>query len=94
MTVLLMLIAQLGLVAYLVTTGYFTAAMLISLAGAFSLPRVFRVYRNPRPTEAPPELPKGVWPLYFVAVTFWYNRRFGAFFLVALALDIVISRMT
>jgi hypothetical protein len=90
--VLLMLIAQLGLVAYLVTTGYFTAAMLVSLGGAFSLPRVWRVYKNPRPSEEPAELPKGVWPLYFVAVTFWYNRRFGALFLVGLVGDIVISR--
>ena len=94
MTVLLMLIAQLGLVAYLVTTGYFTVAMLLSLASVFSLPRVWDVYRNPRPTEAPPELPKGVWPLWFVAVTFWYNRRFGVFFLLGLVGDIVISRVT
>jgi 1,4-dihydroxy-2-naphthoate octaprenyltransferase len=94
MTVLVMLIAQLGLVAYLVTVGYFSAAMLISLAGVFSLPRVFQVYRNPRPSEAPADLPKGVWPLWFVAVTFWYNRRFGMFFLLGLVADIVISRMT
>ena len=91
-TVLGMLVAQLGVVAYLVATQYFTPAMLITFAAAPSLRRVYDTYKFPRPLEAPPTLPKGVWPLYFVAVTFWYNRRFGMFFLLGLIGDIVLSR--
>ena len=81
-TVLGMLIGQYAVIVYLVAVGYFTPALLISFAAAPSLRRVFATYRNPRPSEAPPDLPAGVWPLWFVAVTFWYNRRFGMFFLV------------
>ena len=89
--VLGMLIAQYGVIVYLVATGYFTPAMLITFAAAPSLRRVFATYRNPRPSEAPPELPQGVWPLWFVAITFWYNRRFGMFFLAGLVGDIALT---
>jgi len=92
-TVLGMLVAQYGVIVYLVAIGYFTPAMLVTLAAAPSLRRVFRTYREPRPQEPPPELPKGVWPLWFVAATFWYNRRFGMFFLAGLVGDIVLTRI-
>ena len=92
-TVLGMLVAQLGVVAYLVAVGYFTPAMLIPFAAAPSLKRVYDTYKHPRPLEPPPTLPKGVWPLYFVAVTFWYNRRFGMYFLIGLIGDIVLTRL-
>ncbi len=92
-TVLGMLVAQLGVVAYLVAIGFFTPAMLVTFAAAPSLRRVWDTYKFPRPLEAPPSLPKGVWPLYFVAVTFGYNRRFGTFFLLGLIGDIVLSRL-
>jgi len=92
-TVLGMLVAQLGVVAYLVAIGFFTPAMLVTFAAAPSLRRVWDTYKFPRPLEAPPSLPTGVWPLYFVAVTFWYNRRFGTFFLLGLIGDIVLSRL-
>ena len=65
--------------------------MLVTLAAVPSLRRVFATYSEPRPSAPPPELPKGVWPLWFVAVTFWYNRRFGMFFLAGLVGDIVLS---
>jgi 1,4-dihydroxy-2-naphthoate octaprenyltransferase len=92
-TVLSMLIVQYGLILYLVITGYFTPAMLISFAAVPSLRRVFKTYREARPSEAPDDLPKGVWPLWFVGITFWYNRRFGMFFLLGLIGDIVLSRI-
>ncbi|MGH9886732.1 MAG: prenyltransferase, partial [bacterium] len=92
-TVLGMLVAQLGVIAYLVAIGYFTPAMLIPLAAAPSLRRVYDTYKYPRPEQAPPQLPKGVWPLYFVAVTFWYNRRFGILFLIGLVGDIILTRL-
>ena len=89
--VLGMLIAQYGVIVYLVATGYFSPAMLVTFAAAPSLRRVFATYRNPRPSEAPSELPKGVWPLWFVGITFWYNRRFGMFFLLGLVGDIALA---
>jgi 1,4-dihydroxy-2-naphthoate octaprenyltransferase len=90
-TVPAMLIAQYGIIVYLVVVGYFTPAMLLTLAAVPSLGRVFKTYSQPRPSEAPADLPKGVWPLWFVAVTFWYNRRFGMFFLAGLIADIALS---
>jgi 1,4-dihydroxy-2-naphthoate octaprenyltransferase len=88
-----MLVAQLGVVVWLVTTDYFTPAMLLALLAAPSLRRVYQVYSKPRPDEAPPELPDGVWPLYLVATSFWYNRRFGGFFLLGLVADVALSRL-
>jgi 1,4-dihydroxy-2-naphthoate octaprenyltransferase len=86
-----MLIAQYGVIVYLVVIGYFTPAMLVTLAAVPSLRRVFKTYSQPRPSEAPADLPRGVWPLWFVGVTFWYNRRFGMFFLAGLIGDIAFS---
>jgi 1,4-dihydroxy-2-naphthoate octaprenyltransferase len=91
--VMAMLVAQLGVVVYLVADGYFTPAMLLALLAAPSLRRVFRVYREPRPEEPPADLPKGVWPLYLVAAAFWYTRRFGALFLAALVIDVLWTRL-
>jgi 1,4-dihydroxy-2-naphthoate octaprenyltransferase len=92
MTVLGMLVAQLALLLGLVATGYFTPAVLVALLAAPSLRRVWSVYGRPRPKEAPPELPKGVWPLYLVATAFWYNRRFGGLFLLGLLADVAWTR--
>lgn len=92
-TVLGMLIGQFALLAYLVGVGYFTPAVLIALLAAPSLRRVWRVYREPRPAGPPPELPEGVWPLWYVAAAFWYTRRFGVLFLVGLLADVVLSRI-
>lgn len=90
-SVVAMLLAQFGVVLYLVATGYFGWPVLLCLAAAPSLRRVFAVYSAPRPAEAPPELPAGVWPLWFVAAAFWYTRRFGLFFVAGLLLDLVIG---
>jgi 1,4-dihydroxy-2-naphthoate octaprenyltransferase len=92
-TVVGMLVAQFGVIVYLVATGYFHPVMLVTLAAAPSLRRVLAVYREPRPKEPPADLPEGVWPLYCVASAFWYNRRFGGLFLVGLIADVVVSRI-
>lgn len=91
--VVAMLVAQLGVIVWLIATSYFTPAMLLALLAAPSLRRVYQVYSKPRPDEAPPELPDGVWPLYLVATSFWYNRRFGGFFLLGLLLDVAVTRL-
>jgi len=91
--VLAMLLAQFGVIAYLIGVAYFTPAMLIVLAAAPNLGRVFKTFHEPRPSSPPPELPEGVWPLWFVAQTFWYNRRFGAWLLLALVVDVTWTRI-
>ena len=77
----------------MIGVGYFSVAMAIPFAAAISLRRVWSVYSEPRPSEPPEDLPKGIWPLWFVAITFWYNRRFGLLFLVGLVGDILVSRL-
>ena len=86
-----MLVAQLFVVAYLVGIEFFHPIMLIVLAAAPSLRRVFKVFSHPRPSGPPDDLPRGVWPLYFVASAFWYNRRFGLLFLAGLILDTALT---
>lgn len=91
--VLAMLAAQPLVLAGLVATGYFTPAVLIALLALPGLRRVWSVYREPRPSEPPADLPAGIWPLYLVAAAFWYTRRFGGFFLAGLLADVALSRL-
>jgi 1,4-dihydroxy-2-naphthoate octaprenyltransferase len=86
-----MLVAQFFVIGYLVIIQYFHPVMLGVLLVAPSLRRIYTVYQYPRPDSPPPELPKGVWPLYYVATAFWYNRRFGSVFLVCLMIDTALS---
>ena len=88
-----MLLAQYPVIVYLVATDFFTPAMLITLLSIPSLKRVFQVFRHPRPAAPPPELPEGVWPLWFVGAAFWFTRRYGAFFLLGLVIDVIITRL-
>jgi 1,4-dihydroxy-2-naphthoate octaprenyltransferase len=92
-TVLGMLAAQLALVVGLVASGFFHPVLLLALAAAPALRGVYAVLSRPRPSAPPPRLPAGVWPLYFVAAVFAYNRRFGTWFLVALLLDVALARL-
>jgi 1,4-dihydroxy-2-naphthoate octaprenyltransferase len=91
-TVLGMLGVQLALVVGLVASGYFTPVMLLALGAAPALRGVYTVLSRPRPSAPPPGLPAGVWPLYCVAAAFAYNRKFGMWFLLALVLDVALSR--
>ena len=80
------------LLGYLVATKYFTPLVLVTL---FALPRLFQVlpaFLKPKPAERPANFPdgQGGWPLYFAPLAFWYNRSFGALFLMGLILDILI----
>jgi 1,4-dihydroxy-2-naphthoate polyprenyltransferase len=88
-----MFAAQFAVLGYLVAVGYFTPAVLLVLLAAPGLRRVWRAYREPRPAGPPPDLPQGVWPLWFVAAAFWYTRRFGAWFLAGLLLDVALTRL-
>lgn len=91
-SVIAMVIAQYALVVYLVVTRYFSPAVLvIALAGSAAW-LLLRAYSHPAPKEPPPELPQGVWPLWFSAFAFHHTRRFGALYLLGIAADVIIRR--
>ena len=57
-----------------------------------ALPKLFsaiRIFRQPRPQQAPDDFPAGVWPLYLVAVAFAHNRAFSLSLLAAVGLQLV-----
>lgn len=64
------------------------------VAGALPIAwRVLPPFRSPRPEAPPPELPKGVWPLYFVALAFHHMRWFGGLFMTGVLLDVLRVRL-
>ena len=58
--------------------------LVVGRAAAAAL--VLRFYSKPKPEE-PPEGYRG-WPLWFVAIAFIHNRRFGLLFVAGLALQL------
>ncbi|GGX43084.1 prenyltransferase [Saccharospirillum salsuginis] len=59
-----------------------------------ALPRFIETakrFREPRPVEAPVDLPPGVWPLYLVAFAFDYNKRFSGWLFLAVLLSSVVG---
>ena len=88
-----MLVLQYGLVALLVARGDAGLPVLSVLFAAPIVRRVLQAYRQPRPAEPPPELPRGIWPLWYVALSFHHTRRFGTFYLAGLLVDAVITRL-
>jgi len=92
MVVLGMLVLQYLSVIYLVLTGFFTPFMLIVLLALPVFVKVWKAYSNPRP-DAPPEgYPPEAWPLWYVALAFWHNRRFGTLYLLGLIIEALIQR--
>jgi len=92
-TTIALWIMQYVIIGFLVINGMLGLPFLIIL---FALPKCFwaiNVFKNPRPTEEPPTLDKGVWPLYLSAHAFMYNKRFGIFFLLALIIDVTLAKL-
>ncbi len=85
---LLMMLAQYGVVIYLVLIGFFSPLVLIVLFALREYWRAYQVYRQPKPTERPEWFPAQGWPLFFVGFSFYHNRRFGLLFLLGLILDL------
>jgi 1,4-dihydroxy-2-naphthoate octaprenyltransferase len=84
---LAMFALQYLLVIYLVATGFFTPIMLVVLLALTAMPRVWRLYSQPRPDTLPEGYPTEIWPTYFAAVSFYHNRRFGMLFITGLLVD-------
>ena len=90
-TVLGMMVLQYLLVAYLILTGFFTPIMLVVFLSLYSFFKlIVTVYRVPRPATIPKEYRADVWPLWYVAFAFLHNRRFGALFVLGLAVEVVL----
>jgi 1,4-dihydroxy-2-naphthoate octaprenyltransferase len=88
-----MVIAQYAFVAYLIVTGYFSPALLVVTLAGTAAWLLLRAYSQKPPKEPPPELPKGVWPLWYSAFAFHHTRRFGMLYLLGIAADVVLRRM-
>jgi len=86
-------VMQYLMVIVLVIFQVLTPVMLIVLLAIPRLIRTVKVYAKPRPTEAPSDLPTGVWPLYLSANAFQYNKSFGGLFLLGLISEVVLLRL-
>jgi 1,4-dihydroxy-2-naphthoate octaprenyltransferase len=75
------------LVIYLVAIGFFTPVMLVVLFALSAMPRVWALYRGPRPTTMPAGYNPQIWPGYFAAAAFFHNRRYGLLFILGLLVD-------
>ena len=88
-TVLAMIVVQYLAVVYLVLVGYFSPFVLIVLIALYTIPKVYKVYKNPKPLQAPADYPPDTWPLWFSATSFYHNRSFGLLLLVGLILNLI-----
>ena len=77
-------------VIYLVATGYFSWVMLVVLLALAGMPKIVRLFSQPKPAAPPDWYPKEGWPLWFVGFAFQQNRSFGLLFLVGLVAELVI----
>jgi 1,4-dihydroxy-2-naphthoate octaprenyltransferase len=89
-TVLGMMAFQYGTVIALVISGFFTPVMLLILGGLTAIPRVWAMYKNPKPESCPSDYDPSIWPLWFSAISFYHNRRYGMFFMVGLILEVIL----
>lgn len=89
-TVLGMIALQYLTVIALVLTGFFTPVMLVVLAGLTAIPRVWAMYKSPKPESCPAEYDPSIWPLWFSAISFYHNRRYGMFLILGLILEVVL----
>ena len=90
---LVMLLAQYGLVAYLVAVGFFTPLMLVVFLALPQLRSTLAALRKPKPAERPADYPASAWPIWFVGYAFLHNRRWGSLFLLGLLAEVVARQL-
>ena len=79
------------ILVYLVASWYFTPVLLLPFISLyFFFKNVLPMFRKTRPNRKPAGYPDEVWPLWYVASTFVFTRRFGAWYLLGLVLDTVL----
>lgn len=92
MAVLVMIALQYLAVIALISSGFFSPLMLLVLGGLTVMPQVWAMYRVPKPNEKPADYDASIWPLWFSAVSFLHNKRYGTFFLLGLIFEIILRR--
>jgi 1,4-dihydroxy-2-naphthoate octaprenyltransferase len=89
--VIAMIALQYLILVYLMATWFFTPVMLLPFISLyFFFKNVLPMFRKPRPAEKPQAYPEEAWPLWYVASTFVFTRRFGAWYLLGLIADTVL----
>lgn len=78
-----------GMVGWCVVQGDLGWPVLLVLGALPVARRVLPPFGSPRPLSAPPQLPPGIWPLFFVALAFHHMRWFGGLFVLGVVLDVV-----
>jgi 1,4-dihydroxy-2-naphthoate octaprenyltransferase len=86
-----MIAAQYLLSVALVLSGSFGWALLLVMLSLPELPRLLRVFAQPKPDGPPADYPDNIWPLWFSAHAFRHTRRFTSLFLVGVVLDTVLG---
>jgi 1,4-dihydroxy-2-naphthoate octaprenyltransferase len=72
----------------LVLTGTLGIWVLLVALAVPRLWQVIKIYREPRPSEPPPDYP--VWPLWYVSAAFYHNKLAGGLFVLGLILNLII----
>jgi 1,4-dihydroxy-2-naphthoate polyprenyltransferase len=87
--VLAVMTTQYACVIALIATGYLSAIFLASFLSIGTFIGCWRVYTSPRPKEKPKSKMAIMWPIWLAAWSFLHSCRFGLFFLIALAVELV-----
>lgn len=93
LTTIGMLTLQYTLVLWLVLRGDLSWLLLTVLLAMPHYVRALRAFSHPRPAHPPAEYPPNIWPLWYAAFAFSHTRRFGALFLLGLAMDVAAHRL-
>ncbi|HVP21606.1 MAG TPA: prenyltransferase [Anaerolineaceae bacterium] len=88
-----MVALQYLLVIYLVAIRFFSPVMLVVLLSLSGIPSFWSMYKNQKPESRPEYYPAEAWPLYYVAMAFQQNRRFGLFYLLGLILEVALHAL-
>ncbi len=91
-TIAMMVLQYLAVIA-LVITGFFSPVLLIVLLALSAFIPTLAVYLKPRPEAPPANFPAGIWPLWYVTLAFFHNRRFGLLFLLGLIGDVALRSL-
>ncbi|HEY42692.1 MAG TPA: prenyltransferase [Anaerolineae bacterium] len=75
-------------IAALVLTGTLGIWVLLVVLAMPRLWRVIQIYREPRPSEPPPDYP--VWPLWYVSAAFYHNKLAGGLFVLGLIINLIL----
>jgi 1,4-dihydroxy-2-naphthoate octaprenyltransferase len=82
------LMASFYLVALtLVLSGALGVWILLVFVAMKRLVEVIKTYRQPPPSEPPPDYP--VWPLWYVSAAFYHNKLAGGMFILGLILNLI-----